>query len=182
MKRMDLIKKDRKPSSNVNAQRVLVAAGVLSVLAAIIASAVVWSNIRSAADASPAPLLVRTQAGMVRGSSVSKYGYSVMAYKSIPFAKPPIGNLRFKRPELPDAQTTSEPINTENYKKSCWSATKTSPSKYYGEDCLYLNVYVPEGESGPFPVIVWIHGGGFVAGSTFPEPLKMVHQGNVLSV
>ena len=165
-------------------QSVLVAAGFISVFVAILVSALVWTNIRSStsASASPAPYVVRTSGGLIKGSAVSTEGNAFVAYKAIPFAKPPIGDLRFKRPEAPDNPVKNVPINSENYKKSCWSATKTSSSKYYGEDCLYLNVYAPEGNNGPFPVIVWLHGGGFVAGSTFPEPGKMVHQGQVIVV
>ncbi|GFS12369.1 carboxylic ester hydrolase [Elysia marginata] len=125
--------------------------------------------------------VVQTPVGKVVGSLVQKDSLAFLVYKSIPFAKPPIGDLRFKRPQPLSGTVSNQTINSEDYKKSCWSATKTSPHKYYGEDCLYLNVYAPEG-NGPFPVMVWIHGGGFVAGSTFPEPLKMVHQGKVIVV
>ena len=181
-KTMHIPRNKRKPSSSLNIQRLIVAAGFISLIVAIIASALVWSKLNTGTDASPAPYLISTQAGMVKGSSISTNGHSFLAYKSIPFAKPPIGSLRFKRPQPLDIDRTSQPINSDNYKKSCWSSTKTSSSKYYGEDCLYLNVYVPDGINGPFPVIVWLHGGGFVAGSTFPEPGKMVDQGQVIMV
>ncbi|RUS74714.1 hypothetical protein EGW08_017523 [Elysia chlorotica] len=182
-KKMDYPTNKRKPLSNLNVQRLVVAAAFLSVIIAITAaSALVWSKANTATDASPAPYLLRTQAGTVKGSAVSSNGHNFLAYKSIPFAKPPIGSLRFKRPQPLDEVIDSQPINSDNYKKSCWSSTKSSASKYYGEDCLYLNVYVPVGVGQPFPVIVWLHGGGFVAGSTFPEPGKMVQQGHVIVV
>ncbi|KAK3773563.1 hypothetical protein RRG08_022273 [Elysia crispata] len=118
---------------------------------------------------------------MIKGSIEQSKDFVYVAYKSIPFAEPPVGELRFKRPQ-PLSKPQRSMLNSDDYKKSCWSATKTSPSKYYSEDCLYLNVYVPVGVNGTYPVMVWLHGGGFVAGSTFPEPGKMVQQGQVIVV
>ena len=145
--------------------------------------ALLWSDDCCGAGVTGDHYYVNTPVGKVIGSLTQTNGVEYVAYKSIPFAKPPIGKLRFKRPQPLDNPTPAgEPINSLDYQKSCWSATKTSPSKYYGEDCLYLNVYVPAGNSGPLAVMVWLHGGGLVAGSTFPEPWKMVTQGQVIVV
>ncbi|RUS89081.1 hypothetical protein EGW08_003144 [Elysia chlorotica] len=180
---MDYATNKRKPLSNLNVQRLVVAAGFISVIIAITSAlAVVWSKANTATDASHTPYLLRTQAGTVNGSAISSNGHNFLAYKSFPFAKSPIGSLRFKRPQPLNKVHSSQLINSDNYKKSCWSSTKNSASKYYGEDCLYLNVYVPVGMGQSFSVIVGLHGGGFVAGSTFPEPGKTVQQGNVIVV
>ncbi|GFO21494.1 carboxylic ester hydrolase [Plakobranchus ocellatus] len=132
---------------------------------------------------SSTPYVINTPVGKVTGKRKTRNGHTYLAFFSVPFAKPPIGDLRFKRPQPlePPSQPTDQ-INSDRYKKSCWSATQKVTSKYYGEDCLYLNVFTPDGEAGPLPVMVWLHGGGFVAGSTFPEPGKMVDQGNVIVV
>ena len=52
-------------------------------------------------------------------------------------------------------------------------ATAGEPPFVHSEDCLYLNIWAPEGK-GPFPVFVWIHGGGYIAGHAF-EP---IHNGS----
>lgn len=101
----------------------------------------------------------------------SKHGRSFAAYTSIPFAKPPLGNLRFKKPEpmLENAWT-----GTRDGSQTIPVCFQMSPNpwlmKHLGqEDCLYLNVYVPQVDKVPkdgFPVMAWIHGGGFVAGDS----------------
>ena len=92
----------------------------------------------------------------------------VTEYRGIPFALPPLGEHRFKAPRpLPDAdnQVTADqyPQPSLQMKNPLMGVHESS------EDCLYLNIWVPEGE-GPFPVMVWFHGGAYLAGS-ISQPL-----------
>ncbi|NXP78335.1 SASB hydrolase, partial [Ramphastos sulfuratus] len=98
----------------------------------------------------------------------------VNAFLGIPFAKAPVGSLRFSPPEPP------EPWNglrdATSYPPLCpqdLSLLKTAEKNYKekhppfqtSEDCLYLNVYSPAAvNKGKLPVLVWMHGGSFVFG------------------
>ncbi|OYQ31494.1 carboxylesterase [Niveispirillum lacus] len=111
--------------------------------------------------------LVRTEAGTVRGLSAD----GVDRFLGIPFAAPPVGDLRW-RPPAPAATWTGErPAFT--YGADCAqkpfirddAPLATQPS----EDCLFLNVWRPAQRAGEkLPVMVWIHGGGYVNGGTSP--------------
>ena len=90
-------------------------------------------------------------------------GDGVVEFRGVPFALPPVGELRFKAPRaLPDSDESSNadryPLPSLQVKNPLMGVEES------GEDCLYLNIWVPDGE-GPFPVMVWFHGGGYLAGS-----------------
>lgn len=115
-------------------------------------------------SASPS-LQVKTSSGVVEGKDVD----GVHAFLGIPYAAPPIGELRWK-PPAPPAKWSGVRQATE-FGPHCMQG------KIYGdmnfrdpggsEDCLSLNVWVPENDSGAkLPVMVWIYGGGFAAGTT----------------
>ncbi|CAG5125107.1 unnamed protein product [Candidula unifasciata] len=168
----------------------LITSAVIVIFSAGGLSSLIWVlNSSKNVEAAASPPFVTTPVGRFVGvltPSVT-YGSTYVSYKSIPFAKPPIGELRFKRPQPLDDPEVDCLVNSEQYKQSCWSVTKKSTDPSYGEDCLYLNIYVPgteeAGQTGrKLPVIVWIHGGGFVAGSAFPEPEKLVVRGGVIVV
>jgi para-nitrobenzyl esterase len=117
-------------------------AGVL-----VISSSMSWSQEQAAATANGP--VVQTQQGRVQGV-VSD---DVVVYKGLPFAAPPVGDLRWREPQAP--------TKWSNVKE----ATTFGGNCQRDEDCLYLNIYAPAKTNGKLPVMVWIHGGAFIFGS-----------------
>ena len=103
---------------------------------------------------------VRITGGAIRGA-VSALDAGVVAFKGIPYAAPPAGELRWRPPRpvvawegVRDA-SGSGPICVQN-------GGRDVPQD---EDCLFLNVWAPRETSAPRPVLFWIHGGGYTGGS-----------------
>jgi para-nitrobenzyl esterase len=122
-----------------------------------------------------APQAVRAQAreielstadGVVQGA-LSADG-SVRTFKGIPFAAPPVGALRWKAPQ-PVVKWTGVRKATE-FGARCMQTQIYADMIFRdagaNEDCLYLNVWAPEGAKGKLPVMVWIYGGGYTAGGS----------------
>jgi para-nitrobenzyl esterase len=109
-----------------------------------------------------APAIVIDQ-GTLNGLTVSGEN----EYLGIPYAAPPVGSLRWLRPEPP------APFNgvfqATQFGSRCTQLLNGVGPLAGSEDCLYLNVYVPDTEPPRhgFPVMVWIHGGGLYSGSQF---------------
>jgi para-nitrobenzyl esterase len=104
----------------------------------------------TSAPATPNSGIVRVAQGEVQG--VSSDGIAI--YKGLPFAAPPVGDLRWRAPKAPAKWAGVRAANA--FSATCAQA----------EDCLYLNVYKPaEAKNAKLPVMVWIHGGAFIFGS-----------------
>jgi len=106
---------------------------------------------------------VPTDKGAINGKLISKDG--VCAYLGVPYAAPPIGELRFKVPQEHEPWTT--PIDTVKWGFKCPQGnmplmTSAEPAN---EDCLFLNIWQPVTGDAPKPVMVFVHGGGFTLGS-----------------
>ncbi len=107
---------------------------------------------------------VNIRTGALRGSLSSS---GVAAFKNIPFAQPPIGNLRWRAP-LP-AERWAGMRDATAYGPACMQTGNLNANS--SEDCLQLNVWTPKlSIHSNLPVMVWIHGGGNFAGSGV-EPL-----------
>ena len=112
---------------------------------------------------------VRTEQGQLSGAS----GRSpdVRVYKGVPFAAPPVGDLRWKPPQAAAPwQGVRQAIQFGN---SCMQRPfptngvySAAPPPPVSEDCLYLNIWTPaKSADDRLPVMVWIHGGGFAHGT-----------------
>ncbi|WVW78240.1 hypothetical protein I302_100193 [Kwoniella bestiolae CBS 10118] len=98
----------------------------------------------------------------ITGVNVAEYGQDL--YLGVPYAQPPVGDLRFSPPQ---SYIYNFSVTAQKQPPACLQ----SPNGLAGtqsEDCLYLNVYAPQGSnatSAYLPVMVWIYGGSFTSGS-----------------
>ncbi|MEC4722340.1 carboxylesterase/lipase family protein [Noviherbaspirillum sp. CPCC 100848] len=114
---------------------------------------------------------VLTDRGEVLGNETA----SMHQYLGIPYAAPPTGARRWKAPEPPAAWSGTREAG--KFGSGCPQTGGAFGAASTNEDCLYLNVFTPKGD-GPFPVMVWIHGGAFVSGSGDSyDASKLVAQG-----
>lgn len=114
----------------------------------------------------PGPV-VDLPAGRLRGGMEG----GLAVFKGVPYAAPPVGALRWRpaRPH-PGWQGTRDataygPSAPQPYREGGDQVLGTHGSPPFDEDCLTLNVWTPGADSAKRPVMVWIHGGGFVSGS-----------------
>ena len=93
----------------------------------------------------------------------------VLRFNGIPFAKPPVGQLRWCMPEVPEpwagTRDASRFGNIAPQVESTAGAVLGGTPGTRSEDCLYLNIQTPSCDGAKRPVMVWIHGGGFVNGA-----------------
>ncbi len=132
---------------------------------------------------------VMTDKGLVSG--VTTASGAVEVYAGIPYAKPPVGELRWKAPQEPEAwdgvricdhfgpmsmQSTNLPIYDSLVRIIGYHDFKISFSDNWippvSEDSLYLNVFKPAGEQHDLPVLVYIHGGSLQTGQTWSSDIN----------
>jgi len=118
------------------------------------------------------PTVATTTTGKVQGLAID----DMVQFLGIPYAAPPVGELRFAAPQPAAAWTTTLQANSK--KPVCPQSTQRAT-----EDCLYLNVYRPKDDGPKRPVYVFAHGGGFAggAGSDYDGTL-IARAGNVVVV
>ncbi|CAJ0950934.1 unnamed protein product, partial [Mesorhabditis belari] len=120
---------------------------------------------------------IETKYGKIQGFDYERSdGKLSEVFLGIPFAKPPIGELRFEKPQAPLRWETV--LNASAYGASCPPHNETVPVPPYSEDCLTLGITRPKDSSlyqegsEKLPVLIWIHGGGYSIGSTSLYPYK----------
>lgn len=107
---------------------------------------------------------VRVDGGLVEGTVKA----GLRLWQGIPYAAPPVGDLRWRAPQPVVSWTGVRPATA--FSPAC-RQTATWITMPQSEDCLYLNVWAPEAPKGTkLPVMVWIHGGGYYGG-TAAQPL-----------
>ena len=127
---------------------------------------------RTASGIEGAPV-AETNLGTIVGKfhNVTVFGQSfkVKRFLGIPYAEPPIGDLRFRKPKskLP----FTEPFNATELGNICFQVfafpfvKRDIPAS---EDCLLLNIFAPENSDELLPVMIFIHGGGYFSGASNP--------------
>lgn len=142
----------------------------------------------------PVGEVVQTELGGLRGVRDG----DIWAFKGVPFAKPPVGGRRWRAPS--EVEAWKGTLDATQYGPMCpqtgtWGE---KPPKCSGcsqgdaecraycqaEDCLYLNVWTPAGQtSDELPVMVWFHGGSYVSGAgSLYDGAELAERGNVVVV
>ena len=120
---------------------------------------------------------IAVEGGLIRG--IPGWGWGVREYLGIPFAAPPVGNLRWKEPQpvipwqgvrVADRFSASCMQRQASPERGAWNGVDDGRTRGLirtSEDCLYLNIWTPAASNNDkLPVLVWIYGGGGVNGST----------------
>ncbi|XP_035829683.1 acetylcholinesterase-like [Aplysia californica] len=131
-------------------------------------------------------VIVKTDKGLVQGRSHYVHGKKVDVFYGIPYARPPLGELRFLHPEQLDPwdgvlDATTKPnccMQVPDYTFGNFSgSTVWNSNTPASEDCLYLNVWAPRVRA-PYAnkaVLVWIYGGSFMTGSSVLDVYDASH-------
>ena len=126
-----------------------------------------------------APLRRTISQGTVEGYQDEATG--ALVWKGIPFARPPVGDLRWRESQDPDPWDGV--LETREDPAPCTQLSAAPPEVVGGEDCLYLSVYRPPSAEGNLPVYFWIHGGGNYDGQAALYDLeRLAINGNLVAV
>ena len=145
--------------------------------------------ISAASSVTERPEIIETKKGKIRGvyaPSLKRGDPIVELYAGIPFAKAPVGDLRWKAPQ--EAEAWDGIFEADTFAPRAWQAKSTWLEHFVyknfiyhkedrqdkapmSEDCLYLNIWKPENASkdSKLPVLVYIHGGSLMSGSSYYE-------------
>lgn len=128
--------------------------------------------------------VTETTTGRLQGTIVEE---GVRAFRGVPFARPPVGPLRFAPPQPPDPWTgirSAETFGPVSHQGTIGLGFMGAGQQTQSEDCLYLNVWTPD-LGGRRPVMVWVHGGAFLLGAG-SEPLydgsRLASRGDVVVI
>ncbi|XP_060066606.1 cocaine esterase-like [Ylistrum balloti] len=143
---------------------------------------IVWLASLLAVAASQSFPVVNTPSGPIKGIVVPTLGHDIVQFRNIPYAKPPLGNLRFEK-TVP-IEPWKETLDGTVFGPSCIQDIHSLPEFWVkaennitSEDCLQLNIYVPGAvsTSEKKSVMFWVHGGGFQIGNSwFLDPSFLV--------
>ncbi|HKR93865.1 MAG TPA: carboxylesterase family protein, partial [Candidatus Angelobacter sp.] len=114
---------------------------------------------------------VRVEQGLLAGTVINDASASVRVYLGVPYAAPPVGDLRWKAPQ--PATPWKDVRKATEFSNACWQTPYPPAAAIYqaklpplSEDCLYLNIWTPaKSLKDRLPVMFWIHGGGFTRGT-----------------
>jgi para-nitrobenzyl esterase len=148
---------------------------VLTLVVAVATAGSMGSADQATAGSAPGPVVV-TARGAVQGV----VGGGTRSFLGIPYAAAPVGRRRWAPPAPHASWVGVRPATT--FAPGCPQGASLLGKASADEDCLYLNVFTPGGDSGkPWPVMVWIHGGGLVSGDASSYlPDRLVAQGVVV--
>lgn len=113
------------------------------------------------------PLQVRTLFGELQGDWADTKQH-IRVFKGVPYARPPVGELRFKPPQAP--YNWQGMRDATRFSAACWQQYSRNAFVWSrgefprSEDCLYLNIWAPSDHAKPLPVMVWFHGGAHTGG------------------
>jgi len=139
-------------------------------LASLIAG---FGSFCGAAAAETVAPVVRIDTGEVSGVTAG----GVTSFRGIPYAAPPLGNLRWRMPQ--PARPWPGVLKADAFGPTCMQADEVPKS----EDCLTLNVWRPAiMPAAPLPVMVWIYGGALIHGRTAMYPLDAIARQGVVAV
>jgi para-nitrobenzyl esterase len=147
----------------------------LSIAVVAVLLAALSSVVTAFADDSPHRPIALTESGVVIGATTN----SVSQFLGIPYAAPPIGNLRWRPPKR-FGFFHGFFLEATQFGSAC-----TQPGGIGSENCLFLNVFTPQLKSDHdghgLPVMFWIHGGGLINGNSTPyNPVELVRRGVIV--